>query len=759
MSGLHARAARRAGPGWRVTLLDLYLARLLAARLALGLGLVFTVMMLERALRLATQMAAAGAHMGFLPEMIWNLVPHYVGLALPAAFLIGLLMTVSRLEEGLEIEAMLAAGISLRRILTVLVTAGVVVGAAGLVVIGWLEPHGLFGYRSAREEALRAGWTARAQPWAFQGRGGDITLTADETDAGGHALRGVLIVRRAASGAESVLTAGQATLRLGPDGRTAALDAGRGRFLVDLPGRTVSTGAFDSYSLSDPFPAREARRVRGTVAAELTLDELARDLRPRDRRAEFCARVAWVLSAVMAPFLALPMALAGRRGRPLLGMLVAGVLTMGFHLQLRLVQSLGAQGRIEPLNATLGAFAVALPLLAWLFLSNRRLLGDTPLARFLRRLQQFLAPPRPPPTFEARAHATVAGYVRRSLFVSIVWVALAMVSLLGMIDLCERTGAIMSRGFGLPGLARYAALRAPILAEQSLGLITLIGAAAAFARLVTGGEITAIRSLGVSLYQMTRMVLPVGLAMAAASILLSEVAAPAAQLGLARWWSAEGTQGAQGAQGTMSWFRTGGEVVNVAALSADGERLGGVRIYRRGADGLLAERVVARAASASGNTWTLEDAMTSRVEANAARQAWAPSARWPAAMTPAELSAAAAGPLQISARSAWRAASGAAPTNLSRGFLVTRLNRALTEPLVPMIMLVMALPLALSPARTGPSFPRLVWVLGGGLVFVVVDGICLACGQTGLAPPAWAAWCAPTIFTGLALIALVWREA
>jgi len=753
VSGKIARAGRRAGPGWRVTLLDLYLARLLAARLALGMTLVFTVMMLERALRLATQMAAGGAHMGYLPAMIWNLVPHYVGLALPAAFLIGLLMTVSRLEEGLEIEAMLAAGISLRRILTVLVTAGVVVGAAGLVVIGWLEPHGLYGYRSAREAALRAGWTARAQPWAFQGRGGDVTLTADGADPGGHALTGVLIVRRAASGAESVLTSGQATLRLGPDGRTATLDAGRGRFLVDRPGRTASSGAFDGYSLSDPFPQRDAPTVRGAVAAELTLDELARDLRPADRRAEFCARVAWVLSAVMAPFLALPMALAGRRGRPLLGMLVAGVLTMGFHLQLRLVQSLGAQGRIEPVDATLGAFAVALPLLAWLFLSNRRLLGDTPLARFLRRLQQVLAPPRPPPTLDARAHATIAGYVRRSLFVSILWVALAMVSLLGMIDLCERTGAIMSRGFGLPGLAHYAGLRAPILAEQSLGLITLIGAAAAFARLVTGGEITAIRTLGVSLYQMTRMIAPVGLVMAAASILLSEIAAPAAQLALARWWSAES------AQGTTSWFRAGRDIVNLEALSADGGRLVGVRLYRRGSDGLLAERVTARSAEAAGGAWTLTGVMSDQVDAGATRSTWIPSEPWAVAMRPSEVSAMAAGPLQMSARAAWRAVTGVAPTNLSEGFLLTRLNRAVTEPMIPMIMLVMALPLALSSAKTGPGLRRLAWVMGGGLVFVVADGICLACGQTGLAPPAWSAWCAPVIFAGLALIALVYREA
>ena len=118
----------------------------------------------------------------------------------------------------------------------------------------------------------------------------------------------------------------------------------------------------------------------------------------------------------------------------------------------------------------------------------------------------------------------------------------------------------------------------------------------------------------------------------------------------------------------------------------------------------------------------------------------------------------AAAPLQVSAVDSLRALRGRAGSDQSRGFLLTRLHRAVAEPLAPIIMLLLALPLAKATSRSDPPGPYLAWALLGGLVYVVADGVLAAAAQTGLAPVWLGAWLAPVVFTVLAAAVAVFRD-
>jgi lipopolysaccharide export system permease protein len=755
-----ARRRRTAGPGLRLTLIDRYLLRLLVVRAGAAFAVIFTVTLLERSLRLATQMVAAGAHMRFLPAMIWNLAPHYVALAAPDAFLIGMLLTIARLDEDLEIVAMLASGFPLGRLAGDLVGLGLAVAAASVLVLGFLEPLGLYGFRAVRVEAVETGWTAQAQPWAFQGRAGAVMLTADGADGDGRRLTDVFVRQRTGRGVETVLTAHAGQLGLEPDGRTASLALGEGRAWAARDGAAPVVGRFGGLALRDPYPVQLRPPVRGERPQELTLPELARapaGASGRAARSELYARLARMLSMPVLPFLALPMAVATRRERRWVGMLAAGGVAVTFRELFRLTQRLGETGRVEPLTASLAAFVLFVAVVGWIFLSNRQLHGDTRLARLVARLQGLVGRRARPAVARSDPHASVRRYLRGVVGRSILATGAAMVGLLVMIDLFERTGDILDRGFGLAGLARYAVLRAPVLAEQAVPLATLLGTGFALLRLARGAEILAVRSLGISLVQMARMVLPAGLAACAVSVVLAEAAAPAAQYALARWWG-EGV-GAEPAPAER-WFRLGGDLVAVRAASRDGARLSDVVIYRRSADGLLDERIAAKAASAPQGPggWRLDQASATRIDGVRLGAGVAPPAGWGAGMGPADVRSLFARPLQISTAAAWRALRGRAPTDLSHGFLETRLHRALAEPFAPLVMLLLALPLALTSARTGPSPGSILWVFGAGALYVVVDGVLTAAGQTGLAPPWLAAWFAPILFLGLAASAFLMAE-
>ena len=88
-----ARTARRRGS--RPILLDLYLIRGVAAPFLVITLAVCAAMMLERALRLVHELAGRGADLSYFLPMLGELVPYYLDLALPAAFMVALILLPS----------------------------------------------------------------------------------------------------------------------------------------------------------------------------------------------------------------------------------------------------------------------------------------------------------------------------------------------------------------------------------------------------------------------------------------------------------------------------------------------------------------------------------------------------------------------------------------------------------------------------------------------------------------------------------------
>src|SRR3546814_14151904 len=91
--------------------------------------------------------------------MAATLRPHYLGLALPAAFFISVLLLVARLAEDSEIDALLASGLSLGRIVLPFLAIGLLLALVSLALFGYVQPHARYGYRAALHVVKHGGWT------------------------------------------------------------------------------------------------------------------------------------------------------------------------------------------------------------------------------------------------------------------------------------------------------------------------------------------------------------------------------------------------------------------------------------------------------------------------------------------------------------------------------------------------------------------------------------------------------------------------
>ena len=117
-----------------VRLIDRYLLRLLVWPLVGCLGVTVVALLLERVLRLLDVLSQSSARFGYVSQLAINLVPHYLGLALPVAFFVALFIVITKLSDGSEIDALLASGQSLTRISAPFVCVGLFLMVFSLIV-------------------------------------------------------------------------------------------------------------------------------------------------------------------------------------------------------------------------------------------------------------------------------------------------------------------------------------------------------------------------------------------------------------------------------------------------------------------------------------------------------------------------------------------------------------------------------------------------------------------------------------------------
>jgi LPS export ABC transporter permease LptG len=749
--------------GARFGLLDFYLIRGIAGPFAVIFAAVTIALMLERALRLIHELAASGADIGYFLPLLGQLVPYYLELAVPLAFMAALMLLVARLDERLELEALLASGVSLARIAAPLVAFGLVLAALALAFGGWLEPHGRHGFRSLRAEAVNAGRLGDLPPLAVFQPGDDLAVTYDSRGADG-TMHGVFLWQRLPGGEELVVSGGSGRVGFDTQARVFGIDFDAGRY-VSENGADAYSLDFRSMAFRQSLQLRESSWERGSDPKELTLSELAAELgngaRGHSRRQveiEIYGRIARALIVPLLPFLVLPLAFATKKGGRALGVFLCGAfVALSRHL-VGLAKNFAEMGWGPPpllFATTIGGVGLLATLL---FVSARKLPSHSPIHSLLNPVSKAFArlEPRTRAVPGLRGHALMS-YVSWEVGK---WTLLALGTialLLQMIDVVEQGEVFVQRGLGLADVGRYAALRFPAIVQQSVPIAALTGAMAAFALLASRHEITAIRASGLSQWRVLAMSAPVALALLAATFALAEWATPASQVRLAAWWQA-GEPATEKGDGRARWFRLGRDIIRVGAASPDGMRLANVQIFSRDGDGRIEQRLAAEEASHGVNGWSLSDVEVSRFSADTIHRIEERHRPWGTSLLPEDATSFFAAAPIISAETARRSLAQAAPIDRAEAVFATRVQRSGAEPLAPLVMLLLALPLAFVPPRTGRAWPALLYAGVGGLVYLVADGVLTVAAQVGYVHSVLGAWAAPVLAGLVGLGVLLFSE-
>ena len=376
-----------------VTRIDRYLLWRMLPRMGVALLVTLLALLMERILRLIDLVATQGAPLDLVVSMALNLVPHYLGLALPATFCIAVLSSLATLSRENELDALENAGWSLRRIGVPFIAAAMVLVMISLPLFGVLQPYTRYAYREVKHAAKNAGWAGRLEEGVFIDAGNGLLISAGEVDPTGRVLSRVFVIQREGD-AESVLTSQRGLIMPDKEARVVRLLLKDGRGLV--AGGWLD---FEDLKLSREFAIdRNPFRPRGDSERELTFPELLARARgtdglPPEPRylAEFHGRLVRTFALIGVALMSIPLGVTRKRAPIWPRMVLALGILVAFDQVLQTVQSLASLGRIDPVIGLWGACAVFTLGSGWLYAVSPGQGAPSPMRGLLRQLDALSA--------------------------------------------------------------------------------------------------------------------------------------------------------------------------------------------------------------------------------------------------------------------------------------------------------------------------------------------------------------------------------
>lgn len=369
---------------FQFSLIDRYMLKRVCWPLAGAIVIGMAALLLERLIRLLDLFANRGGPLTLILKMLGNLVPHYLAIAIPAAFFVGILYATLRLSNDSELDVMRASGLSLRRLAAPMLVMAVVLTVASAIILGFLQPYTRYAYRALVYLVTETSWNSAIERGAFfSGFGGKTILIGDIAD-GGRTLRRIFIQETDEKGNNIALTAQTGELRNDPGTFSLTLILRDGVRVDSKPdGTDGKASTFRESSLPLEVVAPEPFRTE-RKESELSLSQLVRahveewpGLGRDDVLAEINYRITRTLTVLFLPLLAIPMGLTSRRQPTSVRIVVGIAILIVYYQMLNFGKDMAENGRVSSFVALWVPFLVFSMGSTYLFhVANSRLNQD-----------------------------------------------------------------------------------------------------------------------------------------------------------------------------------------------------------------------------------------------------------------------------------------------------------------------------------------------------------------------------------------------
>jgi lipopolysaccharide export system permease protein len=349
-------------------LIDRYILRTVITPLLLALSIAGMLLLLEHMLRLFDFVLAEQGPVDVVWQMLANLVPHYLGLALPLGTFLGIMLAFRNLSLSSELDALSSSGASFGRLLRPIYVLVLFIMVLDFLLVSYIQPYSRYEYSQIRFNVTSGALGIKVPAGEFVDISDQITIRLGAINKDTRDAENIFLERRGLDGGRTAITARYGAISTTPDIRTLLLKLKQGRqVIIDPLGEQIEALNFDSFDLEIDLPAIGVFRERGGDEREATFDEIVSFLRQETRASsplydEYRAGLHWriihPLSFLIMPILAIAMGVSGRRQRSSVKPIVGIAILIVYHETLEeWGMVVAGNGQLSPYISMWGVFA------------------------------------------------------------------------------------------------------------------------------------------------------------------------------------------------------------------------------------------------------------------------------------------------------------------------------------------------------------------------------------------------------------------
>ncbi|MBC2664319.1 LPS export ABC transporter permease LptF [Novosphingobium flavum] len=373
--------------------IDRYIFRLVLMPMLAVFVIAAMLLMLDKMLKLFDFVAAMGGPVNVVFRMLANMMPEYASLAIPLGLLLGVLLAFRKLATSSELDVLRAVGMSYTRLLRVPYAMAIGLAVLNFAIVGYLQPLSRYYYEQLNYQLVSGALGASIKIGEFTTLADRMALRIERSEDEGRRLMGIFARVADSKGQVLAISAREGrflSLKDSPD--TIVLRLADGEIVQNEPGETPRVLTFSQHDLPIDLPAVEAFRKRGGKEREYFLPELlkigwsdhvAESVRASSQ-ASFNYRMVEVVMMLMMPLLAVALAVPPKRSTSTLGVFVSIVMVVAYHKVNEYGQSVASLGRVNPVLALWGPFALFALLIGWMYWRIAYVPGGQPIGALER---------------------------------------------------------------------------------------------------------------------------------------------------------------------------------------------------------------------------------------------------------------------------------------------------------------------------------------------------------------------------------------
>jgi lipopolysaccharide export system permease protein len=358
--------------------IDRYLAKLIFVPLVGTLCLAAMLLIMDRMLRLFDFVVSEGGPVTVVWRMLANLIPEYLGLAVPVGLTLGILLAFRKLALSSELDALRGIGAGYGRLLRIPYAYAVPLAVLNLFIVGYVEPYTHYRYEGLRFDLNSGALGAAIKVGEFNRLGKHLTLRIDASEKKGTQLHGIFVQMDDPKGMSVAATADHGKFLSTDDPNVILFRLEHGRLVQDSPKfATPRTLAFDVYDLPVSLPVIDQfRRRGGTVSDELYLHELYQvgyagkapnDHQKLEAQAAFNFRLVEVLMMLMLPLLAVALAVPPKRSSSALGIFLSILIVVAYHKINQYAEDAATNGSVNAIIALWTPLVLLCVMIVWMY--------------------------------------------------------------------------------------------------------------------------------------------------------------------------------------------------------------------------------------------------------------------------------------------------------------------------------------------------------------------------------------------------------